>query len=60
MEHAVIKNLEVKTGKPLMVWIRICKECGHAKHGQIVKFLKTDYGLTDGYANLIAHKAKGS
>ena len=60
MEHTVIKNLEVKTGKSLMAWIRICKQSGFAQHGQIVKFLKSDYGLTDGYANLIAHRAKGS
>lgn len=26
------------------------------KHGQIVKFLKSDHGFTHGYANFVAHK----
>jgi predicted transport protein len=30
------------------------------KHGEIIKFLKDTHGLTHGFANLIAHKAKGS
>jgi hypothetical protein len=30
---------------------------GLAKHGEIVKMLKSDHGLGHGYANLVAHKA---
>ena len=32
---------------------------GAAKHGEIVKALKTEHGLGHGYANLVAHHAKG-
>jgi predicted transport protein len=31
-----------------------------AKHGEIMKFLKEEHGHSHGFANLIAHKAKGS
>jgi len=30
------------------------------KHGEIIKFLKTEHGFTHGYANFVAHKARGS
>ncbi len=53
MEHSV----EEKTGKPLAAWIQIVKTLGLEKHGQIVAFLKSEHGITHGYANLIAHKA---
>lgn len=56
----MIKNLEEKTGKSLQEWIKIVKEGSEIKHNDIIKSLKTSYGLTHGYANLIAHKAKGS
>src|SRR5690606_18148375 len=31
-----------------------------AKHGEIVKFLKEQHEFTHGFANLVAHKSKGS
>ncbi|NNE05591.1 MAG: DUF4287 domain-containing protein, partial [Xanthomonadales bacterium] len=37
-------------------WVKIAKASGHDKHGQIVKFLKTEHGFTHGYANLVAHR----
>jgi len=63
MEQAVasmVKNLEEKTGKSLAAWVAIAKKSGFAKHGEIVKHLKTDHGLTHGYANMVAHQALGS
>ena len=41
-------------------WTDIVKKENFAKHGEVIKFLKDNYGLTHGFANLIAHKAKGS
>ena len=53
-------NLAGKTGKPLGEWVKIVKASGAAKHGEIVKLLKTDHGMTHGYANLVAHRALAS
>lgn len=54
----MIKNLEEKTGKAFSEWITIVKNSGLQKHGEILKLLKGEHGLTHGYANLVAHKAK--
>ena len=51
---AMIKNLPTTTGRSLAEWTPIVRASGLEKHGQIVAMLKTDYGLTHGYANLIA------
>jgi len=56
----MIANLEKNTGKSLEQWIAIVRKQGFDKHGGAMKFLKGEHGLTHGFANLIAHKAKGS
>jgi len=58
--QTMIDNLSKNTGKTLEQWIGIVQAQNFAKHGEIVKFLKDTQGLTHGFANLIAHKAKGS
>lgn len=58
--QTMIENLKKNTGKSLEQWIEVVKIENLPKHGEIVKFLKEIHGLTHGYANLIAHKAKGS
>lgn len=55
---SMIANLKPNTGKTLEQWLGVVKKADvPAKHGQIVKMLKTDHGMTHGYANLVAHKA---
>lgn len=56
MAQAMIANLKTKTGKSLPQWIAVAKKSGAVKHGEIVKMLKTDHGMTHGFANLVAHK----
>lgn len=56
MANAMIANIKAKTGKTLEQWIDVARKSGAAKHGEIVKSLKADHGLTHGYANLVAHK----
>jgi len=56
MAATMIANMKSKTGKTLEQWLAIAKKTGAEKHGQIVKALKADHGLTHGYANLVAHK----
>ncbi len=53
-----INNLHEKTGIPLEHWVEIALNSGKTKHGEIVAFLKSEKGLTHGYANLIALHAK--
>jgi predicted transport protein len=58
--ESMIINLHKNTGKALEEWIAVVKKENIAKHGEIISFLKEKHGLTHGYANLIAHKLKGS
>ena len=58
--QTMIENLHKKTGKTLEDWIVIEKSKNFEKHGQVLKFLKEEHGLTHGFANLVAHKAKES
>lgn len=56
MANAMIANMKEKTGKTLEQWIAIASRSGRAKHGELVKMLKSDHGMTHGFANLVAHK----
>ena len=54
--QTMIDNLPAKTGKSLEEWLGVCGTAGFEKHGEIVKHLKADHGVTHGFANLIAAK----
>jgi predicted transport protein len=56
MAASMIQNLPEKTGKSLDEWLKITRTSGLDKHGQIVKMLKSDHGMTHGFANLVAMK----
>ncbi len=56
MAQAMIANLKEKTGKTLPQWLAIAKQSKLAKHGEIVKHLKADHGMTHGFANLVAQQ----
>jgi len=58
--QTMLRNLEEKTGKPMARWLGIVAKSGLDKHGAIVKMLKSDHGMTHGYANLVAHEALSS
>ena len=57
-KKAMIKNMVEKTGRPIDEWIEIVSKQKFNKHNEIVHFLKKDYSMTHGYANLIARKSK--
>ena len=59
-EKTMLDNLFKNTGKTIEQWIDIVKKQKFEKHGEIINFLKDKYTLTYGYANLVAHKSKGS
>jgi len=54
----MIDNLKEKTGKTLEEWIALIKAQNLEKHGEIMKFLKGEHGLTHGFANTITLKAR--
>jgi len=56
MAAAMMANMKEKTGKSLSQWLAITKKAKLEKHGQIVKMLKSDHGVTHGFANMIAHE----
>ena len=60
MAASMIANLQEKTGKALPEWLDIVRASGLEKHGEIVKHLKTEHGVTHGFANLIAHEWKSA
>ena len=60
MTASMLENLEEKTGMNLNQWIQIVNEGEMKKHKEIINFLKSEYGLTYGYANLIALKTRES
>ena len=60
MENTMVKNLEEKTGKSLNEWVAIVKKTGLEKHKEMIDYLKSNYGFTYGFANLVAHKTRQS
>ena len=58
MEKAMLKNMVKKTGKSVDEWIQIVKKIEFDKHSEKVRYIKENYSLTHGYANLIVNKSK--
>lgn len=56
MAASMIQNMPEKTGKSLEEWLKIAQASGLEKHVQILRMLKTDHGMTHGFANLVAMK----
>ena len=56
--QTMINNMPEKTGKSLEEWTKILRVKGFAKHGEAVKFLKTEHGVTHGFANTIVTLSK--
>lgn len=57
MAEAMRGNLQEKTGRTLDQWLKVVARSKLEKHGQIVKHLKSEHGVTHGYANMIAQSA---
>ena len=57
---SMIANMKANTGKTIEEWVAIANRSKLEKHGEIVRMLKADHGLGHGFANVVAHKARGS
>ena len=56
----MIEQLAEKTGKSLEEWKGVIAEKGWLKHGEIVSGIKSEFGISHGYANQIALRSKES
>ena len=56
--QTMIDNMPEKTGKSLDEWKKILKEKAFGKHSEGVKFLKSEHGVTHGFANTIVSLSK--
>jgi predicted transport protein len=56
--QTMISNMPEKTGKSLEEWIKILAAKNFAKHSVAVTFLKTEHGVTHGFANTIVTLSK--
>ncbi len=54
MLQTMLGNLQEKTGKLLNEWHQLLKDHSPAKHGEAMKILKGEHGVSHGYANLIS------
>lgn len=52
--QTMIDNLPAKTGRSLDQWFGVLDIAGLDKHGKIIAFLKSEHGVSHGFANLIA------
>src|SRR5271165_2465132 len=57
MRKDMIESLPEKTGKSLAQWQALIRAAGLSRHGEVMKFLKGQHGISHGYANQIALKA---
>lgn len=56
--QTMIDNMPEKTGKSLAEWKVLLQEKAFAKHSEGVKFLKSEYQVTHGFANTIVKLSK--
>ncbi len=54
----MIDNMPAKTGKSLDEWKKLLKTKSFPKHSEGVKYLKTEHGVTHGFANTIVTLSK--
>jgi len=58
--QTMLNNIPTKTGKSLKQWHAILKKSGLSKHGELMKVLKGEHGVSHGFANLIAHEFRNA
>jgi hypothetical protein len=56
--QAQIRNIEATYGKPMREWLAIVAASGLTKHTDVVRMLKTDYGLAHGAAHRVSLVAR--
>lgn len=57
-EQSQWRNLEQSSGKSQAQWLALANSKGFAKHSELVNWLKSEFAIGHGNANLIAHRAR--
>jgi hypothetical protein len=57
-EESQWRNLGQQSGRSKAQWIALTQAKGLAKHGETVAWLKQEFGIGHGYANLVAIRAR--
>jgi Domain of unknown function (DUF4287)/Domain of unknown function (DUF5655) len=50
----MISNFPERTGRSLDDWVALIRASGKTRHGEVMTMLKTEYGMSHGFANLAA------
>jgi Domain of unknown function (DUF4287)/Domain of unknown function (DUF5655) len=50
----MIANFPARTGRTLDAWVGLVREAGLARHGEIMTLLKSEHGMSHGFANMVA------
>ncbi len=53
----MIANFPARTGRTLEDWVALARTSGRTRHGEILGLLKTEHGMSHGFANLVALRA---
>ena len=57
--RTMISNFPGRTGRSLDEWVALIRGSGKTRHGEVVTMLKTEHGMSHGFANFAAHCAEG-
>jgi len=52
--RTMISNFPERTGRPLDEWVALIRASGKIRHGEVMAMLKTEYGMSHGFANFAA------
>ena len=52
--RTMISNFPERTGRSLDDWVALIRASGKTRHGEVVTMLKTEYGISHGFANFAA------
>ena len=53
-QQSQLRNIEQATGRSIDDWVEVIRASGRQRHGEIVPWLKTEYGLSHGTAHRLA------
>jgi len=53
-QQSQLRNIEAATGRSIDDWVKLIAASGKARHGEIVPWLKSEYGLSHGTAHRLA------